>query len=181
MSVQVKKFHAALKHGAFSATAILPGEDPAAFKEKHQKLIAELTPDGALEDDIVWTLARLVWRKEHLPTLRIGELALEHESRIQAQKSRLAELFEMEKYSAEGREVIMQTAEDQARKDLGANYELVEIGETATVDRLLQDLAVIERLDAMIDKCLKRLLFLRGIKSLRPVSSSAPRQPVPGT
>ena len=165
MSVHAKKFRAALKHGAFSATAILPGEDPDAFKELHQNIVAELALVGALEDDIGWTIARLVWRKEHLGTLRIGELALEHESRIHAQKSRLAELFEMEKYSAEGREVIMEAAEDQARKDLGAKYELVEIGETATVDRLLQDLAVEERLDAMIHKCLKRLLFLRGLRS----------------
>ena len=70
----------------------------------------------------------------------------------------------------------MQAAEDQARKDLGASYELVEIGEVATVDRLLQDLAVVERLDAIVDKCLKRLLFLRGLKSLKP-----PLPPVPGT
>jgi len=174
MSVHVKKFRAALKHGAFSATAILPGEDPDAFKELHQNIIAELALVGALEDDIGWTIARLVWRKEHLGTLRIGELALEHESRIQAQKSRPDELLEL-------REAKMQAAEDQTRKDLGANYELVEIGEVATVDRLLQDLAVVERLDAMIDKCLKRLLFLRGLKSLRPVSSSPPLPPAPAT
>ena len=35
----------------------------------------------------------------------------------------------------------MQAAEDQARKDLGANYELVEIGEVATVDRLVAGLS----------------------------------------
>ena len=178
MSVQVKKFHAALKHGAFSATAILPGEDPDALKELHQNIIAELAPVGALEEHIVWTIARLVWRKEHLATLRKGELVLEHESRIQAQKSQF-EVPEMEKYSAERREATMQAVEDQARKDLGANYVLVEIGETATMDRLLQDLAVEERVDAIIDKCLKRLLFLRGLKSLPLVSSSPP--PVPGT
>ena len=175
MSVQVKKFHAALKHGAFSATAILPGEDPDALKELHQNIIAELAPVGALEEHIVWTIARLVWRKEHLATLRKGELVLEHESRIQAQKSQF-EVPEMEKYSEERREATMQAVEDQARKDLGANYVLVEIGETATMDRLLQDLAVEERVDAIIDKCLKRLLFLRGLKSLKP-----PLPPVPGT
>ena len=180
MSVQVKKFHAALKHGAFSATAILPGEDPDALKELHQNIIAELAPVGALEEHIVWTIARLVWRKEHLATLRKGELVLEHESRIQAQKSQF-EVPEMEKYSEERREATMQAAEDQARKDLGASYELVEIGEIATVDRLLQDLAVEERVDAIIDKCLKRLLFLRGLKSLPPVPSSLPLPPVPGT
>ena len=125
MSVHVKKFRAALKHGAFSATAILPGEDPDAFKELHQNIIAELALVGALEDDIGWTIARLVWRKKNLATLRIGELALEHESRIQAQ-IRLDEVLEM-------REAAMQAADDQARKDLGASYELVEIGEVATV------------------------------------------------
>ena len=151
MSVQVKKFHAALKHGAFSATAILPGEDPIAFKELHQNIIAELALDGALEDDIGWTIAHLGWRKKNLTTPRIAELALEHESRIQAQKSQF-ELLEMEKYSAERREIAMEAAEDQARKDLGASYELVEIGEIATVDRLLQDLAVEERVDAMITR-----------------------------
>jgi hypothetical protein len=64
MSVQVKKFRAAFRHGAFSATAILPGEDPTAFKELHQNIIAELAPVGALEDDIVLTITRLVWRKK---------------------------------------------------------------------------------------------------------------------
>ena len=79
MSNQIKKFHPALKHGAFSATAILPGEDPAAFRDLHQKLIVELTPIGALEDDIVATIARLLWRKKNLATLRIAELALDVE------------------------------------------------------------------------------------------------------
>jgi hypothetical protein len=89
---------------AFSATAILPGEDPAAFKELHQKLIAELTPVGALEDHIVWTIARLVWRKKDLATLRIAELALEHESRIQVEKfpPRLDELQPSVKVYGEG-------------------------------------------------------------------------------
>ena len=76
MSVQVKKLHAAFKHGAFSATAILPGEDPAALKELHQKLIAELAPVGALEDDIVLTITRLVWRKKKI--LRRFELRSSH-------------------------------------------------------------------------------------------------------
>ena len=35
----------------------------------------------------------------------------------------------------------------------------------------MRDLEVQDRLDAMIDKCLKRLLFLRGLKS---ISASSP-------
>ena len=51
-----------------------------------------------------------------------------------------------------------QAAQTQARKELGKLYALVEMGEEATVDGLISDLVVQERLDAMIDKCLKHLL-----------------------
>jgi len=111
MSVHVKKFRAAwgilsdcdpTRRGSGCIEGVAP--------EAH----CRTSPLGALEDDIVWMIARLVRRKEHLATLRIGELALEHESRIQAQKSRPDGLLEM-------REARMQAADDQARKDLGAN------------------------------------------------------------
>ena len=75
----------------------------------------------------------------------------------------------------------MQVAEDQAREELGEKYELVEVGEAATLARLLQDFGVEERLDSMIDKGLKRLLFLRGVKSLSTAPSSAPPQPAAAT
>jgi hypothetical protein len=159
-----KKPHAAFKHGAYSATAVLPGEDEDAFRELHQKIIAELAPVGALEEDLVGTIARLLWRKQNLPILRIVEFARQHGVEFQADKP----FFRMERLV------------DQTREELGDDYELVEIGETATVDRLLEDLQVEERLDATIDKCLKRLLFLRGVKSLSSAASSASPQPVPG-
>ena len=73
--------------------------------------------------------------------------------------------------------MCMEAAENQVRKELGERYSLVEIDETATVDRLLQDLTVEERLDAMIDKCLKRLI--QGLKSLSP--ASPPLQAAPAT
>ena len=37
--------------------------------------MAELTPSGVLEDDIVTTIAHPVWRKKNLPTLHISECA----------------------------------------------------------------------------------------------------------
>lgn len=49
-------------------------------------------------------------------------------------------------------------AESIARQELGESYRLVEMGEQATIDCLLNELAVQERLDAMVEKCLKRLL-----------------------
>jgi hypothetical protein len=143
----------------------------------HEELLADLKPIGRLEDDIVRTITRLLWRKNNLSTLRMAELALEHESRIQVQKfpPRLNELLEREVSAAERREIAMEAAEDQARKELGERYALVEIGETATVDRLLQDLAVEERLDAMIDKCLKRLMHLRAQEFVTSLTAAATR------
>jgi hypothetical protein len=161
MSVRFKKPHAAFKHGAYSATAVLPGEDEDAFRALHQKIIAELAPVGPLEDDIVASIARLVWRKQNLEILRIVEFARAHDVELRAERP----FFRTERLL------------DQTREELGEDYELVEIGETATVDRLLEDLQVEERLDATIDKCLKRLLFLRGLKSLPSAASSASPQP----
>jgi hypothetical protein len=74
MLVQAKKARPALRHGAYSATTLLPGEDAVAFEKLHRKLIVELSPKGALEDDIVASIARLLWRKQNLGTFRLAEL-----------------------------------------------------------------------------------------------------------
>ena len=56
-----------------------------------------------------------------------------------------------------------QRIQDNIRKELGEAYEFVEIGDIATLDQLMKDLAVEERLDSMIENTLKRLLFLKGL------------------
>jgi hypothetical protein len=73
MHTRVNRIPPALKHGAYSATAVLPGESRAEFEKLHRDLIAELTP---FEDDIVADLERLVWRK------RIAERARNRRSQI---------------------------------------------------------------------------------------------------
>jgi hypothetical protein len=67
-------------------------------------------------------------------------------------------------------------AENQVREELGELYSLVEMGDEATLEGLDRSLAIQERLDSMIDKCLKRLLFVRGLKSISTASSSPPRE-----
>jgi hypothetical protein len=172
-----RKTHPALKHGGYSTTTLLPGEDPASFKKLHQALIAELAPSGELEKDIVAAMARFVWRRKNLLTFRLAEFSRKRLSEIRfkciPQPDYLMTLDEDEPDPAEvarGEEA----ATDQARSELGDMYELAEIGEIATIDQLMKELAVEERLDAMIDKCLKRLLFVRGLKSISSSSSSAP-------
>jgi hypothetical protein len=84
MSSRVNKVHPALKHGFYAATAILPGENRAAFEELHRSVIADLTPDGPLEEDAVETIARLLWRKQNLATFRKAELARKRHAAIRS-------------------------------------------------------------------------------------------------
>jgi hypothetical protein len=79
---RMSKIPPALKHGIYSATAVLPGEDPGEFAKLHRALVAELAPNGALEEDIVATTARLVWRKQNLATLRAATRAQSRFSEI---------------------------------------------------------------------------------------------------
>jgi hypothetical protein len=178
MSVRAKKQHPALKHGGYSAASILPGENAAEFEKLHQNLIAELDPNGALEDDIVASIARLLWRKQNLSTFRIAEVARER-WRIIANERVLP--FDLLDCDSAARKERIEAANNQVRKEFGEDIsELVKIGEIATVDSLMQDLEVQDRLDAVIDRCLKRLLFLRGLKSISGPSSSAPPKSLAG-
>jgi hypothetical protein len=190
MSNRIKKRHPALKHGAYSSTAVLPGEDPAEFEKLYQALIAEWAPTGALEEDIVADIARLVWRKQNLATFSLAKGLRKVWDELESEK--IYEKFpdttnvsrwirasdsERDKFN----EAIF-AARDQMREKLGESaFGLVEIGDPATFKQLLRDLEIEERLGALIDKCLKRLLHVRGLKSLQPASSSPPSQPVPPT
>jgi hypothetical protein len=181
MRAGVKKSQPALKHGGYSATTILPGESVAEFEKLHCDLVAELTPNGVLERDTVATIARLFWRKQNLATFRIAELARRHREQLIKENLppgvRTVQVF-IGGIDPDSREEATRATEDQARKDLRDTYELVEIGDAATVARLMEDLDVQDRLDAMIDKCLKRLLFVRGLKSISSGSSPAPLKPL---
>jgi hypothetical protein len=71
---RTEKIHPALKHGAYFATTLVPGEDATyAFEKLHQGLVVELRPRGPCDEDIVATLARYMWRKKNLETFRIAE------------------------------------------------------------------------------------------------------------
>jgi hypothetical protein len=204
-TIQIKKLHPALKRGGYSTTAVLPGENWADFKELYKGLIGDLEPTGALEEDIVADIARVLWRKQNLATFNRAELArtrwLEIRTEVFDKRSvdnsswtttlsdREREILEEVRRIVENvtqnevkqaNEAIKvdeatNAAKDRARKVLGGAFELVEAGDTATVERLLRDLKIEEQLDAMVDKCLKRLLFVRGLKSMSG-SSSAPQQ-----
>jgi hypothetical protein len=61
-------------------------------------------------------------------------------------------------------------ATERVKAELGAWLELAEIGD---VEYLLKELDIIERINGMIDRCIKRLLMIRGAKSLSESSSTS--------
>jgi len=179
-----RKLHPALKHAGYSAMALLPGESRADFQKLHADLIAEFAPAGVFEDEIVAEMAGLIWRKRNLATFQIAKDAQQRYQQIRSEKGADqtvvpipgARRFEPEMFvgykdrDPKELKAAQQAAEEQARKDLGWTYEFVEIGDIATSYRLKEDIEIRERLDAMIDKCLKRLLLVRGVKSVSPAS-----------
>jgi hypothetical protein len=179
----MKKISPSFKHGGYCATDVLPGESAAAFEKLKEDLVDELAPNGALEVDIVKTLAQLVWRKQNLGTFNAALRARNRVSQlVQQQLSRHPPPLQFEdpcKLDSATRDQAVQDGEKDARKELGEDYALVEIGESATMEGLMADLTVRDRLDGMIDRCLKRLLFLRGLKSISGASSSGEPKKLP--
>jgi hypothetical protein len=170
MSVHNSRHRNALKHAGFSATSILPGEDAAEFEKLHQALVTEFRPTGALEQETVASLAHLLWRKKNLITFRMAQRAQQRVIEIQEEMLQRSDLIlaPPDESSDPSRSFAEseRAAEAQARKELRELYRLVEMGDEATVACLMNDLAIHERLDAMIDKCLKRLLLIKGVKSV---------------
>jgi hypothetical protein len=192
MPMRYKRVSPALKHGAYSEAVLLPGEDPSEFEELHRGLVEELTPNGRLEEETVAALARLVWRRQKLQMFEIGQLS--HLIATGLEKAAAKERGERD--SRDDDEIISEfneLAEANQRYDKAqgtrkekAGGELFEISKTATLKRLMKELDVEERLDAMIDKLIKRLLFLRGLKSITstaatPSPSTAQKGLTPGT
>jgi hypothetical protein len=182
MLIQLNKLHPALKHAGYSATTLLPGEDPAAFEKLHRALIHEFAPVGTLEEEIVADMARLTWRKQNLATFRIAQLAQKRHHEINAEKVPTLVFADDEDYLAaqEARREGYRVAKEQAQQELGDTYELIDIGEPATIKGLMDELDIKERLDSLISKCLKQLLMVRGVKSLSAASSSVPTPQISG-
>ena len=194
--------HCCPVHGGYAATVLLPGESIDEFEKLRRDLIANFTADGALEGDIVEDLAGRLWRKQNRATFRAAEVARQHYEAIVSREfdklraSGLTEEYENKevlewygiteekelrrKAMLAEREKAIRAADDIARNELGDMYELAKMADTLTVACLMEDLAVEERLDAAIDKCLKRLLSVKGLKSISASSSSAPPNRITG-
>src|SRR5262245_8921094 len=177
MSQPVSRVHPALKHGAYSAMGVLPGENRAEFEKLHRELVNEFSPSGALENDIVDDMVRLLWRKNNLRTLNIAKFARDRYSAI-VNANVDPDFPAMVTVDPVRHEEQMHAAEDQARKELGEAYELITAGEAATFDGLAKESDIRKRLGVAISSRLKQLLLVRGVKSISetPLSTSRPKR-----
>jgi hypothetical protein len=175
---QFKKLPTALRHAAFSATTILPGESVEDFEKLLKQVRAEFSPEGACEEDIVSTMAHLLWRKQNLHTFRLADVARQRCDEID-QKVHGPKFYEMAQKFNEPDPAVKNAQARQIKQDAFGEVPctLVELGDAATLEGLMKELEVQDRLDAMIHRCVKRLLMVRGIKSLSvPPPSKSVRQ-----
>ncbi|MCR4378899.1 MAG: hypothetical protein NUV50_12505 [Rhodospirillales bacterium] len=64
----------ALRHGLFSQTVVLPGEDGAAYERLFKKLKRDLQPTGTLENELVRRIADTWWRMMRVAAIEAGFL-----------------------------------------------------------------------------------------------------------
>ena len=168
-----KLIPSALKHGLYSGIGLLPTEDPAEFEKFKQAVFDELAPIGQVEEGIVEHIACLLWRRQNLFTYCLANRARLLHSSIYAQLSPPWPMLEMpmlgpqpEPLSPEEEGARRKAADHQARTELGGAMDLVKIGEVATIEYLEKELAILDRLNGMIARAFKSLLYVRGIKIL---------------
>jgi hypothetical protein len=174
----------AIKHGAYRGK-LLPGEDVAEFERLHRDIVAEFCPNGPVEEDIVLTIAKLIWRKNNLHKVRAAGRAWHRynliESRIRNELAkRLLGINSLNKeFAPEVEKELRKAVDDEARDELGDDYKFIEAGEDQTFKEVISTFEVEARMDAMVDVCIKRLLHVRGLKSLSSSTSSAALLPRP--
>jgi hypothetical protein len=160
--------HPAIRHGVYSALTVLPGEDRAAFQKLSQQLIDEYAPNGVSEFELVRNLARLFWRQKNLATYRLAYLTRRHlddvvEDRLRQLSGRSPLPKDVEarvRREARARE----ESEQEVREELGTQGDLFEF--THDHETLMRDLALHEKLDAMIARNIKQLLLVKWLKTV---------------
>jgi hypothetical protein len=174
MVARVKSKHPAFKHGGYSATAVLPGEDRAEFEKLRRDLIAKYFPDGPLEEHYVAEAAHLIWRIDHLAIFHVAKNAREPFISEERPRGGYERVRNVEELQAEQCAAAVKDQQDSARQELGELYDLVALGEIATVSHFEKELELRERLGEMLERCIKRLLQAKGLKSISTAPGLAP-------
>ena len=164
--------HPALRHGAYSGLALLPGESEAGFRKLRDGLYAEYKPNTPSLRYAVDDMTRYMWRLHHLYIYRFGE---EARRRLQKTSAEFVAQAQSEFMLLSSRRVheAKVAAEERARDELTSAWTLVELGDVLTFDYLTRELEIAERLERAIERCIKRIVLTRGVHSLTPSLSSS--------
>jgi hypothetical protein len=152
----------ALKHGAFSGSVILPGEDPREFEQLVNAVFAEWQPSGPVEEDAARSLASAIWRKDRLGIF------------LRAQRAQEAADDRWRQENLEEFPILMAkpVSPDSVRSDKKeapvnvVDRQLVALREWITPEQFLKRMEMEQRLDAKIDRAVKRLLQVKAMKSV---------------
>jgi hypothetical protein len=160
------------------------------FERAGASLITELSPVGRFEEAIVADLARLMWRKQNLNTLRRPPNPQNGPPEWVLQIVGRPDPSELEPYIGADAAAKMRREDEakaKAKEEEIRRYNAIKKANIAaelakaeipTIDQFMTLLTVEERLDALIDRCVKRLFFVRGLKSISSASSWAPPKAV---
>jgi hypothetical protein len=132
-------------------------------------LIAEFSPKGRYEDHLIATMAQLLWRLQNLATFRLaGHVRTRFYQIINEKAPDKLILTGFEDSPAEraARQEATREAEHQIQKEFGDARLFVEMRDEATVEALEKELEIQERLEGMLERCLKRLLFARPMRAI---------------
>ncbi len=124
----------ALRHGLTSHTDLLPSEDPAAYQAHRRSFFQDLQPLGALEQQLVHSLASTAWRLNRIPALEAALLAPTPADALVKQTRALAALSAHEaRLSRQFDRTLKQLREIQAERR-AAEATQVEVQEVAIAD-----------------------------------------------
>ena len=72
---KAKSSQNALKHGLPARHALLAGEDPVEYRRLRQGLVAEFSPQSALESELVERVASMLWRLRRIARYEVALMA----------------------------------------------------------------------------------------------------------
>lgn len=177
----------ALKHGAFAKMMILPWEDPQEFEKLHAALVEEWKPVGPTEHDAVLSIAKGAYDEASALRAFSSYIALapdEFDIALTGLKPRIAEPLRRkfprgdfqstsEWVRAIQNEVTSVLLPAVKRFGFDGSPEVLIARDAAFFSQELvkYELAVDERIEAMIDRAVKRLVQAKAMKQMLDTAS----------
>jgi len=131
-------------------------EDPQEFDVLHQSWRNELQPSGPVEEELVFEIVQYYWRKRRVTRLVSDQFAWHADPEL------LDGTEPTDKFYA----ITKRSAPEKTKA-----YQMAERGEKLC-ELTAKQMAVEDRLDAMIDKALKRLAQIKAFKEVLSMQSA---------